>query len=147
MLWLCICLCALATGYSPTPLELASWNLSQEVYMWWSEKAFFLSFFKNFNCYELCPFLRFSQFHANITFKITNHDDWYIKLKPWTSRKRCMWLNCIRWAQSIMLRRQKMRKVWRRNNLDTEGRCPQMVYNRNPCSESPVAVGAREGHQ
>ena len=26
---------------------------------------------------------------------MTSHDDWYIKLKPWTSRKRCMCLNCI----------------------------------------------------
>ena len=47
-----------------------------------------------------------------------------------------------RWAQSIMLRRKKGRKVGRRNNLDTEG--AQMADNHNSCSEAAATVGTRE---
>ena len=81
----------------PTPFGLTRWNLNQEVYMWWSKNAFFYFLKCSYFWGEIyaCSFLWLSQYHAYNTFKMTNKDDWYIKLKSWMSRKCCMWLNCI----------------------------------------------------
>ena len=59
------------------------------------EKMHFFLFW-NFHFFgRYAHFIRFSQFHAYNTFTLTYHDDWYINSNPWTSRKRCIWLNYI----------------------------------------------------
>ena len=93
-IYVCMYVCMYALSLQPTPFELSSWNLNHGVIMWFFENAFF-SFLKFSFFWEICPFLWFSEFHAYTTITMTSHDDWYIKLKPWTSRKRCMCLNCI----------------------------------------------------
>ena len=92
ILWLCMYLCMCSRyNWHHLSYQAEIWTTKS---MWLSENTFFL-FFEIFIFWEICPFFRFSQFHAYNTFKITNHDDWYMKLKPWTSRKHWMWLNCI----------------------------------------------------
>ena len=98
ILWLCtyvcrsICVCALATAYTAWAIKLKFEPRSQHVIIW-KCIFFFFEMFIFFGRYA--HFFRFSQFHAYNTFTLISHDDWHFKLKPWTSRKRCIWLNYI----------------------------------------------------